>query len=122
MFEYLPQISEDVFRETMLKHMTERRNQLSRNEGMEDIAHELAQLVQTNKGVGKGVVAAVDSAFLFPAAFIDRYGGEEVKDFWGTVSPLMRMLIIEGVLLLLRGIDQALWAREMSKQANGEGT
>lgn len=119
MFEYLPQLSEDIVCETIVRHVSDRHRTLSREEGLQEVEHELEELRKVNESAARGVIAAIDSVLLSLEAtgiFTGLYQSKEVKDFWKTISPPMRIMIIEGILALLRGIDQALWAQQMGKR------
>jgi len=111
MFENLPQLSQAV-REAI----TQDAHQFAELEPAEELSQVEAELEEL-RSVNLWIANAID-AIIYPFRDIEEDladKDEEVRQFWQSVGPGTKALIVEGVLMLLRMIDRELWVKNMER-------
>lgn len=120
MFESLPQLSLTT-REVVSRGVSEF-SKLSESEIQKQLDEEISQLEEINQWTAGGVKAV---AYCFQqvneSVQHDSDIPQEVKSFWKTFCPFMRIRVLKATLILLRAIDRELWMRDMeAKMKAGE--
>lgn len=120
MFESLPQLSLTT-RETANKEANEF-SKLSESEMQNQVENELSQLAGINTWIAGGARATayciqqVDELVQH-----DRDTPEEVKAFWGTFGPYLKVRVLKATLILLQAVDKELWAKDMEAKMKDAG-
>jgi len=120
MFESLPQLSLTT-REAVSKEANEF-SKLPESEMQNQVENELSQLAGISKWAAGGVRAtAYCIQQIDELVQHDRDTPEEVKAFWGTFGPYLKVRVLKASLILLQAIDKELWAESMeAKMKAGE--
>lgn len=109
MYDNLPQLSKAT--RQLIGKEVDRFSKLPESEAQNQLEEEIAQLEKINQWVAKGVSFVPYCVEQVDESTSD--APDEVRAFWGTMGPYIRVHVLKATLILLQAIDKELWIRDM---------